>query len=169
MPKKKFLWLFAACCLLPLAMAQLVLSSGWFSAGVNSKGQWLTEEIQLLPATAANQPHWRLVYLAPQECTQACQQTLHLMSQIHTALGRKQENLTLVVLGAVAPQDLASVFQFQQGQTPKIAEGQLVLVEHSGLALLQYQFPADVSQLPLLGKAVMSDLKKLISYDRGPA
>lgn len=168
MPKKKFLWLFAACCLIPLAMAQLVLSSGWFAAGVNSKGQWLAEEIKLLPATAANQPHWRLVYLAPTDCTQACQQTLHLMSQIHTALGRKQDNLTLVVFGDVAPSELTPVFQFQQGKSAKIAEGQLVLVEHSGLALLQYPFPSDVKELPLLGKAVMSDLKKLINYDRGP-
>jgi hypothetical protein len=168
MPKKKFLWLFAVCCLVPLAMAQLVLSAGWFSAGANSKGQWLSEEIKLLPATAANQPHWRLVYLAPTDCQQQCQQTLNLMTQIYTALGRKQDNLALVVLGDVAPKELATTMQFQQGKSPVLAEGQLILVEHNGLALLQYQFPADASQLPLLGKAVMSDLKKLISYDRGP-
>jgi hypothetical protein len=168
MPKKKFLWLFAACCLVPLAMAQLVLSAGWFSAGANSKGQWLSEEITLLPATAADQPHWRLVYLAPTDCQQQCQQTLNLMTQIYTALGRKQDNLTLVVLGDVAPKELATTMQFKQGKSSVLAEGQLILVEHNGLALLQYQFPADASQLPLLGKAVMSDLKKLISYDRGP-
>jgi len=168
MTKKKFLWLFGACCLLPLALAQLVLSAGWFAAGVNSKGQWLSEEIQLLPATAANQPHWRLVYLAPADCQQQCQQTLNLMTQIHTALGRKQENLSLVVLGDVAPAELTSTFQFQQGSSKTLTAGQLILVEHNGLALLQYQFPVDASQLPLLGKAVMSDLKKLISYDRGP-
>jgi hypothetical protein len=169
MTKKKFLWLFAACCLVPLAMAQLVLSSGWFSAGVNSKGQWLTEEVKLLPAIAPNQPHWRLVYLAPSDCQLACKQTLNLMSQIHSALGRKQDNLTLVVLADVAPKELTPKFHFQQGTSQVLTPGQMVLVEHSGLALLQYQFPADATQLALLGKAVMSDLKKLINYDRGPA
>ncbi len=169
MPKKKFLWLFAACCLVPLAIAQLVLSTGWFSAGVNSKGQWLSEDVQLLPAIAPNQPHWRLVYLAPADCQLECQQTLNLMSQIHSALGRKQDHLTLVVLGEVAPKELASKFQFQQGSSAVLAPGQMILVEHNGLGLLQYQFPADASQLALLGKAVMSDLKKLINYDRGPA
>lgn len=168
MPKKKFLWLFAACCLVPLAMAQLVLSAGWFSAGANSKGQWLSEEIKLLPATAADQPHWRLVYLAPSDCQQQCQQTLNLMTQIYTALGRKQDNLSLVVLGNIAPTELAATIQFQQGTSQNLAPGQLILVEHNGLALLQYQYPTDASELPLLGKAVMSDLKKLISYDRGP-
>lgn len=167
MPKKKFIWLFALCCLLPVALAQLVLTQGWFSAGVNSKGQWLAEEIKLLPEVPASEPHWRLVYLAPTPCNSDCQQTLQLMTQIHTALGRKQQQLTLWVIGAQAPTELQAPIQFQQGENNSL-QGQLVLVEHQGLALLQYAMPQDLQQLPLTGKAVMADLQKLMKFDRGP-
>lgn len=168
MPKKKFIWLFALCCLLPVALAQLLLTQGWFSAGVNSKGQWLAEEIQLLPAVPASEAHWRLVYLAPTPCLNDCQQALRLMTQIHTALGRKQQQLTLWVIGSEAPAELPSPLQFQQGDNKTLAAGQLVLVEHQGLALLQYAMPQDLQQLPLTGKAVMADLQKLMKFDRGP-
>lgn len=167
MPKKKFIWLFALCCLLPVALAQLVLTQGWFSAGASSKGQWLAEEIKLLPEVPASAPHWRLVYLAPTPCSSDCQQTLHLMTQIHTALGRKQQQLTLWVIGAQAPTELKAPIQFQQGENNNL-QGQLVLVEHQGLALLQYAMPQDLQQLPLTGKAVMADLQKLMKFDRGP-
>ena len=168
MPKKQFLWLFAACCLIPLAMAQLVLSSGWFSAGVNSKGQWLTEEVRLLAPVPASAPHWRLVYLAPADCLQSCMAALQLMTQIHTALGRKQDQLSLVVIGEQAPAQLPSVLKFSRLPAQGLTPGSLVLVEHQALALLQYQFPPQATELPLLGKAVMTDLKKLMNYDRGP-
>lgn len=168
MPKKKFIWLFAIVCLVPVALAQLVLTQGWFSAGASSKGQWLTEEVQLLPAVPASAPHWRLVYLAPSPCLQDCQQVLTLMTQIHTALGRKQEQLTLWVLGEQAPAQMQQPMQFQRSANSAIGAGQLVLVEHQGLALLQYAMPQDLQQLPLTGKAVMADLQKLMKFDRGP-
>lgn len=172
MPKKKFIWLFALCCLLPVALAQLVLKQGWFSAGASSKGQWLAEEIKLLPAVPASEPHWRLVYLAPSPCLQHCQQVLSLMTQIHTALGRKQDQLTLWVLSEQAPAQLQRPLQFQHNSGNisgnSIGIGELVLVEHQGLALLQYAMPADLQQLPLTGKAVMADLQKLMKFDRGP-
>lgn len=168
MPKKKFIWLFALCCLVPIGLAQLLLSQGWFSAGVNSKGQWLAEEIQLLPAVPASEPHWRLVYLAPTPCLSDCQQVLRLMTQIHTALGRKQQQLALWVIGNEAPAELQAPLQFKQGVNKNLALGQMVLVEHQGLALLQYAMPQDAQQLPLTGKAVMADLQKLMKFDRGP-
>ena len=62
MAKKKFLLLFLLCSLLPLAFAQAFLSLGWFGGATTNKGQWLSEEIVLLPK-AAGDVHWRLVYV----------------------------------------------------------------------------------------------------------
>ncbi len=172
MAKHKFIGLFVLCCLLPLVAAWLVLASGWYQGGVNSKGQWLTTEIKLLPAVPATAPHWRLVFIAPASCQQACARTLQLMTQIHTALGRKQQQLTLLVAAAQFPTGLADGLpkgvQFQQSDVTGFQVGSLVLVEQQGLALLQYPLPLQSQQLPLAGKAVMADLKKLMNYDRGP-
>ncbi len=172
MAKQKFISLFVLCCLLPLAAAWLVLTSGWYQGGVNSKGQWLAAEIRLLPAVPATAPHWRLVFVAPASCQQYCAQTLQLMTQIHTALGRKQQQLSLLVVAAELPSGLAAGLpkgvQFQQSDVTGLQIGSLVLVEQQGLALLQYPLPMQPQQFPLTGKAVMADLKKLMNYDRGP-
>lgn len=170
MAKQKFIGLFVLCCLLPLAAAWLVLTSGWYQGGVNSKGQWFATEIRLLPAVPATAPHWRLVFVAPASCQQSCAQTLQLMTQIHTALGRKQQQLSLLVVATELPSGLAEGLpkgvQFQQSDVSGLQIGSLVLVEQQGLALLQYS--PQPQQLPLMGKAVMADLKKLMNYDRGP-
>jgi len=168
MAKHKFLFLFVLCCVVPLAAAKLVLTNGWFASGVNSKGQWLTKEIQLLPAGKSTDPHWRLVYLAPSQCLEECSQTIELMQKIYLALGRKQQQLALVVLNDQPIAGLPATIKQHQGSAYDLAVGQLVLVENQGLALLQYPVPADGQQRLLTGKAVMTDLKKLMNYDRGP-
>lgn len=172
MAKHKFIGLFMLCCGLPLAAAWLVLASGWYQGGVNSKGQWLSTEIRLLPAVPATAPHWRLVFIAPASCQQSCAETLHLMTQIHTALGRKQQQLSLLVTAAQLPAGLTAALpkgvQFQLSDVSGLQVGSLVLVEQQGLALLQYPLPLQSQQLPLAGKAVMADLKKLMNFDRGP-
>lgn len=168
MAKNKFLLLFLLCCVVPLAAAKLVLSNGWFSSGVNSQGQWLTKEVLLLPPGKSADPHWRLVYLAPQQCLQDCMQAIDLMQKVYLALGRKQQQLALVVLTEQPISALPATLTQQQGSAQGLSVGQLVLVENQGLALLQYPVPADTQQRLLTGKAVMADLKKLMNYDRGP-
>ena len=168
MAKNKFLLLFVLCCVVPLAAAKLVLSNGWFSSGVNSQGQWLSKEIHLLPPSKSTDPHWRLVYLAPQQCLQDCLETIDLMQKVYLALGRKQQQLALVVLTEQPLAALPVVMNQHLGSAQGLPTGQLVLVENQGLALLQYPVPADLQQRLLTGKAVMTDLKKLMNYDRGP-
>ena len=145
-----------------------MLSNGWFSAGVNSQGEWLAKEVHLLPPGKATDPHWRLVYLAPQQCLQDCMYTIDLMQKIHLALGRKQQQLALVGLAEQPISALPSALTQHQGSAQGLPVGQLVLVENQGLALLQYAVPVDMQQRLLTGKAVMTDLKKLMNYDRGP-
>lgn len=168
MSKQKFLICFLLCCLVPLVAAWVVLKAGWFEAGVNSHGRWMKTEIKLLPAVPTRQAHWRLVFIAPEQCEQSCQQALHLMQQIHTALGRKQQQLDLVVVAPAAATGIDSSIPVQQVDAQGIPVGHFVVVEQQGIALLEYSLPTDATELALTGKAVMSDLKKLMSYDRGP-
>ncbi|MDF3126942.1 hypothetical protein [Rheinheimera sp. 1928-s] len=164
MAKKKFLVLFLLCSLLPLAFAQAFLSLGWFGSATTNKGQWLKEEIILLPA-ASGDVHWRLVYVTNEaECTTLCQNAHYGMQQVYTALGRKQQHLDLWQTGGNKPQVLqwqplpAGVDSLQQ---------KLVLVDMHGLALMTYPVAEDKTQMVQTGKAILTDLNKLLKYDRG--
>jgi len=94
--------------------------------------------------------------------------TIDLMQKVYLALGRKQQQLALVVLTEQPLAALPVVMKQHLGSAQGLPTGQLVLVENQGLALLQYPVPADLQQRLLTGKAVMTDLKKLMNYDRGP-
>ncbi|KKL01725.1 hypothetical protein EIK76_16510 [Rheinheimera mesophila] len=164
MAKKKFLLLFLLCSLLPLAFAQAFLSLGWFGGATTNKGQWLTEEIVLLPK-AEGDVHWRLVYVSDNaNCDAACQNAHYAMQQVYTALGRKQQHVELWQSGGVQPEHLL-------WQTSPVGvdalQHKLVLVDLNGLALMTYAVSADKAQMVQTGKAMLTDLNKLLKYDRG--
>ena len=164
MAKKKFLLLFLLCSLLPLAFAQALLSFGWFSSATTNKGQWLSGEVSLLPA-ATDTAHWRLVYVTQTaDCDQACQLAHYSMQQVYSALGRKQQYLTLWQSGGIAPQDM----QWQPNPVSATAlQQQIVLVDMKGLALLAYPVSTEKEQMIKTAKAILTDLNKLLNYDRG--
>jgi hypothetical protein len=164
MAKKKFLLLFLLCSLLPLAFAQAFLSLGWFGGATTNKGQWLTEEIVLLPK-AAGDVHWRLVYVSDKtDCDALCQNAHYGMQQVYTALGRKQQHLELWQSGGAQPQKL--LWQANPVGVEALQQ-KLVLVDLNGLALMTYPVSEDKTQIVQTGKAILTDLNKLLKYDRG--
>lgn len=170
MSKQRFLSLFVLVAAVPVLLALVMLKSGWYQAGVNNKGIWFEREVRLLPAITQHQAHWRLVYLQPQHCDTTCEAVEHLMQQIDLALGRKQNQLDLVVLTdqAAMPPAYNPQISFIQRSFAGLAAGSLMIVDQQGLALLHYPLPDAPEQLPLLGKDVMADLQKLLKFDRGP-
>lgn len=170
MGKHKFLSLFGLVFLLPVVLAYTFLKMGWFHAGVTNQGRWFTHETKLLAPITSGAAHWRLVYALPSSCEAACTQVLQLMQNIQLALGRKNVQLDLVLLASHKPiLALPAQMQVVQQRVPaEISDKQLILVEQQGLALLDYPLPQNQTQLPMLGKALLADLQKLMKYDRGP-
>ncbi len=169
MTKQRFLTLFLLVAGLPLVGAFLLLKTGWYHAGVNNKGILFQREVRLLPAIDKQQAHWRLVYLQPEHCDTGCQAVEHLMQQIDLALGRKQDQLDLLVLSEEIQQSHTSpAVKMVHGSFAGLPAGSLIIVEQQGLALLHYPLPKASEDLPLLGKDVMADLQKLLKFDRGP-
>lgn len=164
MAKKKFLLLFLLCSLLPLAFAQAFLSLGWFGGATTNKGQWLNEEIVLLPK-ASGDVHWRLAYVSDKpDCDAVCQNAHYGMQQVYTALGRKQQHLELWQSGG----DKFAAMQWQANPVGVDAlQQKLVLVDMNGLALMTYPVSSEKTQMVQTGKAILTDLNKLLKYDRG--
>ena len=147
--------LFAAVILLPVVLAALTLHQGWYEPGTRSKGHWLHQEISLLQPLPAHQHQWRLVYLVASRCEGQCRQVPALMARIQAALGRNLDKLELVQL---TPSHEAN---------SEMREGDILLVDARGLAILRYEVPGSTTTWPLLGKAVLSDLQQLLKYQRG--
>ncbi|MFN3709804.1 MAG: hypothetical protein ACK4GU_02485 [Alishewanella aestuarii] len=166
MNKNKFLLLFILCCALPLLLAKLVLELGWFNPGSSSRGDWLSQEVYLLPNAGKVPKHWRIVVVAEQ-CATPCQQALHTVKQLYIGLGRKQNQVQPVLLGQASLSDYP---MFTQAETPAALSADLqqhiVLVDQRGLALLKYPLPAQAEQMAATAKAIRADLMKLMNYDR---
>lgn len=96
-----------------------------------------------------------LVYLVAPRCEGQCRQVPVLMARIQAALGRNLDKLELVQL--TPPHEANS----------EMREGDILLVDARGLAILRYEVPGSTTTWPLLGKAVLSDLQQLLKYQRG--
>lgn len=180
MSSRKFLALFLLCALVPLAGAWLSLKFGWFSAAPTANhGEWLTQELRLLPAPARGGGRWHLVYVpaadADLACSEGdaapgrCEQALLILQQLHAGLGRKQTRVQALVLAAHSPALLARYphVEWQAAEVSDAAvQGRIVLVDPRGLALLRYAVEPDPEQAQQVAGDIRSDLLRLMNYDR---
>ncbi|MCC5852259.1 MAG: hypothetical protein JJU30_05445 [Alkalimonas sp.] len=171
MNKTKFLSIFLPICLLPLLLAKLALHFEWFEGGTASQGEWMPEEVFVLPGLEAHEKVWRLAVIPANDCTERCQQGLHTVQQLFIGLGRKQVQVQPWLLSTEPADTILQqypVFQQQPGANSSHAAVQnyIVIVDVQGLALLRYPLPND-EQLPAdIARAIRSDLLKLMNYDR---
>jgi Uri superfamily endonuclease len=166
--KSRFLILFFLCSSVPFIAAKLALEFGWFSSGVKNKGHWLERDIQLLPATEKQQ-HWHLVYVQAQQCDASCELALYTLQQLYIGLGRKQEQISALILADQAPAQLAN-FPVLKWQTPLALtpelQNQILIVNQKGLVLLRYPVSLDPAGMLIVGKDIRTDLLHLMNYDR---
>ena len=186
MSGRRFFLLFFLCAVVPFAAAKLSLSYGWFDSGATNKGQWLEQEIQLIPALASGDMHWTVAYVTGEQCEKNCLETIGLLQQLYTGLGRKQLGAQALFITTnasnpgIIPQHFSVIntVLLAHGNTDNnipgkntISAEQLRLLEHHfviinqhGLVLLRYPLSA---QAPAQVAADMrSDLLRLINYDR---
>lgn len=170
MTSRKFFTLFLLCALVPIIIAKISLSMGWFTAVNTNKGEWLTQEIQLLPSAPVTSAHWRLVYVQAPDCLQMCDQALHTLQQVYMSFGRKQRNIKPLVLAEKIPSGLENfpAINWQAEFTPaQELQNHIVIVNQRGLVLLRYPVVRDAEAAANTAKDIRADLLKLINYDRG--
>jgi len=172
MSSRKFLSLFLLCALVPLAAAWASLRFGWFAeAPTVNHGEWLTQELRLLPAPARGGGPWHLVYVPAAEGEPAgrSEQALLILQQLHAGLGRKQARVQALVLAADNPAVRARYrhVEWQAAQVSDAAvQGRIVLVDPRGLALLRYAVEPGPQQAQRVAGDIRSDLLRLMNYDR---
>lgn len=162
MMKNKPMWLFLLCCGVPLILAYTALSFNWLPQSATNSGKFVDEEITISDWQQAPGVLWTIALNAPVHCQASCERQLNDLSNIHTALGKNQRRVNLAVFGREFKVGKAVSYPNQQNLVP----GNLYLIDHRGLVVLEYQPSLDVQENRMRHKGMLKDLKKLLNYAR---
>lgn len=166
---KKIMALILLSFITPIILAKLALSFSLFTPGVTNKGQWLTQEIKVLPDDMLTH-QWYLVYVQPMACKANCELIFYGLEQLYKGLGAKQSQLCVLVMGNKPSPQLAqfSLLAWRSIGGP-LAElqGRILLVNKSGIAILAYPAPESRQEMLTMDKDIRADLQRLMAFDRG--
>lgn len=169
--RKKSLWALLLVSLVPLALAFLMyFQQLWLPTSTTNEGELLLPPEQLLEDSLVyhklsqdmkDERQWRLLINIEGACNQSCLENLHLLRQVHIALGKEAHRVTRILLlneqmlkglGTDYPHMLKA--KPKNGFTLKRGEG-VYLVDPLDNIMMYYTF----SQI---GKSMLKDIKKLL-------
>lgn len=186
-----FLGLFT----LPIILAWAAYFSGWFEdVNTTNKGEWVIPVFafgDLYPTYADDtalklQPGetWKLIFPADveqcqdQQMDSNCLTNLFLIGQIHIALGKDSERLERILLNGSASyteQQLQTVKQrftdlrvvnSQSKTNAFLPPAYIYIADPLGNIILRYPLVETQEEVPLKGKDILKDLKKLLKLSR---
>lgn len=165
MKSKTFFAVFATMAIVPLALAYMTLKFGWFTPAVTNKGEFMTREVSLeLPKES---PKWRIVFQPQQNsCDALCEEQLYGLNQAFVALGKLQRRVDAVVLSNEVDLSAYPRAQRIQQRFDVLQPNYIYLVDPMGKVVLRYAAQNDREHTILTSKHILSDLKKLLKYER---
>jgi len=202
---RRVMLLIFAIFLLPVVIAYSAHFFGWYKqVGTNNRGLLLDPPIdfsELSLLNENNQPFsnedylrtWFMVYVMPDNCEKACENSLYLMRQTALALGPEKHRIKQLVLhwskNQPKWQELAttqfpnflSYFgeqkqvddSFMRGIDPVVDNtnqasnaGRIYIMDPWGFIMLSYPAEADEKESILKGKDLLLDLKRLLKVSK---
>jgi len=186
-----FLVIFA----LPIAIAWAAYFNGWFE-GINTtnEGEWVKPIISFSDfnpvysdkSAFITKPgeKWKLIFPAKlaecqsEETDLDCLLNLFLISQTHMALGKNKQRVEIILfngLTAYSVEQLKALeerfvdFKVVNSSTEAFREietSYIYIADPLGNIMLRYSAVKNREELPLKGKSVLKDLKKLLKLSR---
>lgn len=164
---------------LPVILAKLALELNWFNKGATNRGTLIQPTIDVSGLLSELPPKWRLVYAMPQQCDQACKNTLYSMQQVWTALGRETHRVEATVLLTPESENAQLLSELGTDLNPlKVTDAQIAhVLRDTGLdgiyvvdtqfnAMLRYPIFSDKDEAVMASRDILSDLKKLLKLSR---
>lgn len=174
-------WLAGTILLTPLVViliSTLSFRTGLFSPeGTSNRGHLILPPIPLADIALAENSlkasgKWQLIFLDSGQCSQACQQRMLLVKQVHLALGKYQSRVQKVALlqtQAHNPLFLKQGYQVHQLQVEggsqsfqalnPVTNNLVLVADPLGNVMMSYS-------LEHTGKDMLKDLKKLLKLSR---
>ena len=173
---KKTLILMVTVFVLPVVLAKLALDHGWFEQAATNKGQLLQPTINVSSMVQDSNPKWRLVYVLPTDCDQACKNALFSINQVWLALGRESSRAEPMVF-VTANSDTTSfdwakdypnvvVKPLSEKPDTPLLDSKVYIVDTLNNAVLLYQMDDDKDVAVMESRNILADMKKLLKLSR---
>lgn len=177
---KKSLILLAAAFVLPVVLAKAALDNDWFNYAATNKGELLQPTLDTSLLFEQRPAKWRVVYVVPEQCDEACRNAIYSIQQVDIALGKEsgRANATLIVTAdsdaaankLVAASNRTEIVNAASSSVEKVfaqqGKNSIFLVDTMHNAMLRYGVQADQKQAIMQSRDVLSDLKKMLKLSR---
>lgn len=164
--------------LLPVLLAKVILTQGWYSSKTTNHGLLISPNLSYRDLSLTNPINklWQIVYVLPSQCDAMCSEQLHLLQQSHVALGREQErvqNVIMVQRGFVGEQlkqlksnDKYRVVEMSPNVIRKLGNKRLLIADPLGNFVLHYPLSDQFEERLLTQRDLLKDLKKLLKLSK---
>lgn len=175
---------FLATFIVPIVVGQLAYDGSWFRGGQTNKGELISPPLNH-SALGWKSDHseslagrWWVVYVLPEQCLQACQQSLQALPRMHESIGRERERLGILLVlpaGQVAlPSWLPPALKeadyvhwvTSTSTASALADAHWYVMDPMGWIMLRYAIPSLEAEAILRAQDVLDDLTKLLKVSR---
>lgn len=164
--------------ILPVLLAKLALDNQWLALGVTNQGKLLEQPLTLNDlgideADLAKQ--WLIIYRLPKTCSDSCLHSIETVHNSYVVLGKDMPRVTPVLLkenvfSAEQSKQLAKSQWKILALTPTMNNllevPQVLIADPLGNIILRHSIPEKAQQQALFGKAIITDMKKLLKYSK---
>lgn len=178
--------------ILPFALGHFAYQRGWFGGGATNKGELLmpplaAADLALTDPTGAASGldgRWWIVYVVPETCDAACQQSWQALPSMQAGLGRERGRVGVLLVvtanSAPVPEALSRLpvvrqvsgdlgrltTRLEAAGVPTPVIGRWFIMDPMGWIMLSYQPPAASDAAILKAQDVLDDLQKLLKVSR---
>lgn len=165
---------------LPVVLAWFALNNNWFNKAATNRGELINPPLDAQTLFKDESPSWRIMYILPNKCEQACENALYSLEQVWIALGRESdraqativitENSDTSVIDKISEAEHLTVLITNQQNVNQVfkdaATDGIFLVDTLNNAMLRYPLQLEQQQAVMHSRDILADLKKLLKLSR---
>lgn len=166
--------------ILPVVAAKFALDNDWFNRSATNRGELMTPALNFSPMLQDAAPRWRILYVMPEDCQQACENAVYSIHQVWLALGRETDRANATVI-AQPTSDAAALSRLQSKKNIEVLQGGeesvnksfesssadgIFLVDTQNNAMLRYPLNNDKDKAIQASRDMLADLRKLLKLSR---
>jgi hypothetical protein len=177
---KGVIMIFVAVFLLPVILAKFALDNGWFNQAATNKGNLIQPPLNMQPLqTSQALPKWKLVYVMPSQCVEACENALYSITQVWSALGKHSDRAEVVVishensdkaqLSKLIDQQKVRILETNQSSINQVFDGVeqgIFVADTMNNVILQYPLQQDKEQAVMDSRDILADMRKVLKLSR---
>ena len=164
--------------IVPVVLAKLALDNNWFNKASTNNGELLKQELSIVELDINDevlQKKWLIIYRVESPCAENCKQTIYGINQTFISLGREMDRVIPVGLYAseldvdklgALKENFWAFNSLPQASKDKLELNWIYVSDPLGNVILKYPAPVSDQEVLELGKAMLSDLRKLLKYSR---